>query len=382
MKTLKDFNVKNKRVLMRCDFNVPLDNRGNILDDFRIKKTVPTIECLMKAGAKIVLMSHLGEPEGQYGKEFSLVPIQEKLLEYLDVSVNKAADCVGRQVENWTQQMQEGEILLLENLRFHKEEEENDLEFARALARLGDIYLNDAFGVSHRKHASLMGVPKFLPSGIGLLFEQEIEALSKILKKPARPLLGIIGGTKTSKIEVIKELLEKVDFLLIGGKLANTILAAKGICLSQPLSDLDIIKEIEQINLTDSRIRLPIDAKIVLNRAYVRNGAPASARKEEKVFDIGPETIKMFSQIISQAKTIFWAGPLGKIEEKQFSMGSLGIARAIANSESFSVAGGRETVNFIRQNNLESRFSHLSTGGGAMLEYLAKATLPAIEMLS
>lgn len=381
MKTIKDFNVKAKRVLVRCDFSVPLDEKGKILDDFRIKKTVPTIEYLIKQEAKIILMSHLGEPEGQFKSDLSLTPVQEKLLEYLDVSVNKAADCVGQDIENWTKQMQESEILLLENLRFHKEEEENDLEFAKALARLGDIYINDAFSVSHRNHASLVGVPKFLPSGIGLLFEQEIKALSKILKKSSRPLIGIIGGTKPSKIEVIKPFLEKVDFLLVGGKIANIIFRAKGICLSQPLPEEKIMKEIEKLDLTNPKLRLPLDALIVLNGAYVRKGAPASVRKKEEALDIGPETVKMFSQIIEQAKTIFWAGPLGKIEEKEFSMGSLAIARGITNSKAFSVAGGRETIRFIKEYNLENKFSHLSTGGGAMLEYLSKGTLPALTVL-
>lgn len=367
---------------MRCDFNVSLDDKGVVLDDFRIEKTVPTIEYLIEKGAKTILMSHLGKPEGKFDKALSLGPVQNKLLEYLDVSVTKAQDCIGKDIGSWTREMADGEVLLLENLRFHKEEEENDLEFARALSRLGDIYINEAFGVSHRAHASLVGIPKFLPSGIGLLFKQEIDALSKVLDKPKRPLVGIIGGAKVhTKVEPINEFLEKVDFLLVGGKVADEVLRAKGISVGKSLPDPEIMAEIDKIELTNSRLRLPVDVVVALDNVYTKVVGPGATRKQESVFDIGPETVKLFSRIIASAKTIFWSGPLGKIEDKRFSMGTFGVARAIVKSGAFSVAGGQETVSFLRQYNLADKFSHLSTAGGAMLEYLSKGTLPALEVL-
>ena len=381
MKFIEDFNLKGKRVLVRCDFNVPLDEKGNILDDFRIEKAIPTIEYLIKKGAKVILMSHLGRPEGKFKKELSLSPVQEKLLEYLDISVTKAKDCIGKEIEKWTEKMQAGEVLLLENLRFHKEEELGDLDFARELAKLGDIFINDAFSVSHRKHSSIIGLPKFLPSGIGFLFKKELEALSKILEKPKRPLVGIIGGAKTTKIKPIKSFLKNVDFLILGGKIANIILRVKGIIVGKPLPEPTIIREIEEIELTNPKLKVPLDVVVVLNSVYTRTAGPASIRKEEEVLDIGPETVRIFSQIITKAGTIFWSGPLGKIEKKQFARGSLGIARAIAKSNAFSVAGGRETVSFLREYKLADKFSHLSTAGSAMLEYLSKGTLPGIEVL-
>lgn len=381
MKFIEDFNLKGKRVLVRCDFNVPLDEKGNILDDFRIEKAIPTIEYLIKKGAKVILMSHLGRPEGKFKKELSLSPVQEKLLEYLDISVTKAKDCIGKEIEKWTEKMQAGEVLLLENLRFHKEEELGDLDFARELAKLGDIFINDAFSVSHRKHSSIIGLPKFLPSGIGFLFKKELEALSKILEKPKRPLVGIIGGAKTTKIKPIKSFLKNVDFLILGGKIANIILRVKGIIVGKPLPEPTIIREIEEIELTNPKLKVPLDVVVVLNSVYTRTAGPASIRKEEEVLDIGPETVRIFSQIITKAGTIFWSGPLGKIEKKQFARGSLGIARAIAKSNAFSVAGGRETVSFLREYKLADKFSHLSTAGSAMLEYLSKGTLPGIEAL-
>ena len=381
MKTIRDFEVKNKRVLMRCDFNVPLDKKGKILDDFRIEKTIPTIKYLIEKQAKIILISHLGNPKSAAQQSLSLAPVQKKLNELLDIPVVFVRDCIGKQVEQLSKEIKPGEILLLENLRFHKQESENDLDFAKNLAKLGDIYINEAFSTSHRAHASLVGIPKFLSSGIGLLFEKEIQGLSKILKNSKRPLVGIIGGTKPSKIKSIKNLLEKVDFLLIGGKIANIILRAKGFSIGKPLPEPEIMQELVGLDLTNPKLRLPFDVIAVLHGVYVRKAGAGAVSKQEKVLDIGPETIKMFSQIIQQAKTIFWAGPLGKIEQKRFSMGSLGIARAIANVKAYTVVGGRETLDFLDDTQFLQKFDHVSTAGGAMLEYLSKGTLPAIQVL-
>lgn len=375
MKKLRDFDLREKKVLVRSDFNVPLDASGNILDDFRIRKSLPTINYLRNRRAKTILISHW--KEGQSLKK--IIPEIENLLTQ---KIAFARNCVARTTKMRVNRMKPGDIILLENLRFHKEEKANDPNFAKKLAKLADIYINDAFAVSHRAHASLVGVPALLPSGIGFLFEQEIQAMSEILKRPKRPLVGIVGGAKVeSKIKPINEFLEKVDFLLIGGKIADIILRAKGLSISKPLPEPEIIEEIENFKLTNPKLRLPLDVVVALEGVYVRNTGPAGIRKDESVFDIGPETIKLFSRIIQDAKTIFWAGPLGKIEEQRFTTGTLEIAKAITKTKAYSIVGGRETVSFLSKHNFADKFSYVSTAGGAMLEYLSKGTLPAIEAL-
>lgn len=310
MKTLKDFNVKNKRVLVRCDFNIPLDEKENIADDFRIKQTIPTIEYLLKNEAKVILMSHLANNK-------SLFVIEERLEKYLGSE----------------------EFTLLENLRFNKGEKENDDNFAKELAQLGDIYINDAFGVCHRKHASVVGVPKYLPSGAGFLLEKEIEVLSKVLKNPERPLVVIIGGNKIeSKAKVIEQFLEKADYVLIGGRIA------------------------EQIKDKSNKLYIPVDSK---------NG-----------FDIGPKTIKIFSEIIKKARTILWAGPLGKFEDSVYEQGTKKVAKLIVkNNQAFKIAGGGDTIFALTKFGLRDKFDHISTGGGAMLQFLSGEELPGLKAL-
>jgi len=344
MRTLKDFEVKGKRVLVRCDFNVPLDKEGNILDDFRIKQTLPTIEYLIEKGVKVILMSHLGRPEGKVVESLRLTPIQNRLMEYLDVQVSKAPDCVGEEIEKWSREMQPGEILLLENLRFHKEEAENNENFAKELAKLGDIYINDAFSVCHRNHASIVGIPKYLPSGAGFLLEKEIKALSQIIKNPKRPLVAIIGGKKVkTKSKLIDKISEVADFILINWLIAEE-LKEKNIQLKYPQK---IISPVDKID----------------------------------TFDIGPKTIDLFKEKIALANTIFWVGPLGQIEEEKFSKGSIETAKAIIESRAFSVAGGGETVKFINKLGLTEEFNHLSTGGGAMLDFIADGKVVGSEAL-
>ena len=348
MKTLRDFNVKNKRVLVRCGFDVPLDNQGNILDDFRIKETLPTIEYLVKKGAKIILMSHLGRPKGEQVPNLKLDKVQEKLAEYLDLSVIKTPDCVGPELERHTLQMSPEEILLLENLRFHKEETQGDSKFAADLSKLGDIYINNAFSVCHRKHASIIGVPKYLPSGAGLLLEKEISNLEKLLQNPQKPMITIIGGKKAeTKSKLINNILEISDFILIGHLIQKEI-KEKGIIFKYP-----------------QKIIGPID----------------SIRMENNNLDIGPKTINLFKEKILKAKTIFWNGPLGMIEKAEFSKGTLEIANAIIQSKAFSIAGGGETVGFLNIMNLTSQFNHVSTGGGAILSYLSGEDLPGLRVL-
>ena len=348
MKTLKDFEFKNKRVLVRCDFNVPLDEQGNILDDFRIKMTIPTIEYLIKKGAKLLLMSHLDRPRGKVVESLRFTPVQNRLTEYLDVSIVKARDSIGKEIEKWAKGMQPGDILLLENLRFHIEEEENDKNFAKELSKLGDIYINDAFGACHRAHASIVGIPKYLPSGAGLLLEKEIRILKDLMERPKKSMIAIIGGKKVeTKVKLIDKISEIADWVLIGGL---------------------IKKEIKE-----KKINLRFPQKIV---------EPLDALNEKgEDFDIGPKTIDLFKEKISLAKTIFWNGPLGKIEETEFSEGTAEIAKAIIKSKAFSVAGGGETVEFINKLGMAEKFNHLSTGGGAMLAFLSGEKLPGLEAL-
>lgn len=379
-KTLKDINVKNKRVLIRVDFNVSLDDNGNIVDDFRIKEVVPTIEYLIKKRAKIILMSHLDDPKGNVAEKLKTDVIQNRLFEYLDCSIVKAKDCIGKEIEEWTHQMQPGEILLLENLRFHKEEEENDLNFAKSLSVLGDIYVNEAFGVSHRKHASVVGVPKFLPAFSGFLFQKEVEELNKVLFKPERPLAVIIGGVKVStKIKVIEKFLEKSDKLLLGGALVNTIFAAKGIEMGKSFIEKEMFDILKKIDLDNPKLQLPVD--FVCQNSEISIRSINGVKNNEVVYDIGPRSIELFLEFIKQAKMIVWNGPLGLVEKEPFDKSSQIIAKAIIESKAYSIVGGGDTVTFVKKLGLENKFSYVSTGGGAMLDYLANETLPGIEAL-
>lgn len=320
MKNLRDFNFKDKKVLVRCDFNVPLGPRGEILHDLRIRQTLPTIEYLIGAGAEIVLISHLTQ-------KFSLKPVAKRLEELL-----------GREVKF----IEPGQVTLFENLRFNKGEEENDDNFAKELAKLGDIYINDAFGACHREHASIVGVPKYLPSGAGLLLEKEIKTLSQLIKNPQKPLVVIIGGAKVeTKARIIENLLKIADFVLVGGLLN---------------------KEIKEKN-----IQFEGKGKII--------GAGEG-------LDIPEPDLEIFKEKIVQAKTIFWNGPLGKIEDERFSKGTKEVAESIIKSSAFSVAGGGETVEFINKLGLIDKFSYVSTGGGAMMAFLAGEKLPGIEALN
>lgn len=386
MKTLKDLDLNYKRVQVRCDFNVPLNKQGDIEDDFRIKQTIPTIETLIKSKARVILMSHLDSPKGKVVKSLKLAPIQEKLKKYLGIDVIKASDCIGRKIERQTLKMKPGEVLLLENLRFHKGEKENNPNFAKALSKLGDVYINDAFGASHRAHASIVGVPKYLPSAAGLLFEKEIKILSRVLENPWRPLVVIIGGVKiSSKIKVVERFLKEADHLLVGGKIANTILIVKGICVGRPWPPEEIVKEIKKINLTSTKLHLPLDAVASpdkTGKVYIRESAPGRVRKDELLLDVGPETIKMFSKIIKAAKMIVWSGPLGFFEEPLFEKGTKVIAQEIArNHQAFKIVGGGDTIFALSKLGLREKFDHVSTGGGAMLEFLSGEELPGLKAL-
>jgi len=379
VKKLKDFDFKGKRVLVRCDFNVPLSPEGEILDDFRIRASFPTIKYLVENRAKIILISHLETK----GKLMSLKPIAFRLGELLKKEVKFLPDCVGKKIEIETKKMESADIVLLENLRFYKEEEENNTNFAKEISKMGDFFINEAFSCSHRAHASIVGIPKYLPKAAGLLLEKEIKVLSQILENPLRPFTAIIGGIKIeTKIKTILNILEKADHLLFGSKIGEVILAQKMILSGREFPEEKLI---EKIDLTNPKIHLPLDGKIALKNLeenYLRTGGIGTLKKEEEIFDIGPETTRLFKEIIKEAKTILWSGPLGMFEDKRFEMGTKEITQAIVkNYSAFKVAGGGETILAINKFGLADKFDFISTGGGAMLEFLAGEKLPGLSAL-
>lgn len=388
MNNLRNISVKGKKVLVRCDFNSPLSSDGKVGDDFRIKKAIPTLAHLRDGGAKVIVISHLGRPKDKE-QSLSLRPIAKRLWELLGGSVKFVNDTIGKGVEKEINAMRDGEVIVLENLRFYKEEKENDDKFSKELARLANIFVQDGFGVCHRAHASIVGVPKYLPSYPGLLLEEEIRVLSNVLVTPDRPLVSIIGGAKVStKTRVIERLLDKSDYLLLGGKIANSLLVAKGICIKDLLSadEEDLMEVVKGINLTSPKLHLPVDGMMALSNfeeEYSRTGAVGTVRREEGIYDIGPETIEKYKAVLSEAKTIIWNGPLGLFEKSPFDRGTVEIAKMIGqiNSQVFSVVGGGETVEAIQKLGIENQFDFVSTGGGAMLDFMAGKDLPGIVAL-
>ncbi|MDD2731804.1 MAG: phosphoglycerate kinase [Candidatus Pacebacteria bacterium] len=382
MKTLKDFDFNNKKVLVRCDFNVPLNEKGEIEDDFRIKKAVPTIKYLLKHKAKVILMSHLEDSEGNYLK---LDKVRDKLTKLLNRQIKKTEDCIGKEAEKEVQNMKQGEIILLENLRFHNQEKENDINFAKELARNKDIYINDAFSVSHRSHASVSAVSRYLDSGIGFLMEKELEALNRIIESPEKPFTAVIGGAKIStKAKVIKNFLEKADYILLGGKVANTILEARGVFHRKD----DFLKEKEAIrdfDINSSKIYLPEDVLVSLDisgREGVLNKDVKEVKENEFSLDIGKKTIDYYLKIIKDSKTIVWSGPMGLFENPLFEKGTKEIGLGIIkNKRSYKVVGGGDTLFAVSKFGLIDDFSHVSGGGGAMLSFLANEELPGLKAL-
>lgn len=384
MRTIKDLDVKDKKVLVRVDFNVPLDKKGHVLDNFRIKSSLATIRYLRKKKAKIVLISHLGRPSARE-KKYSLKPIRIELEKLLKKGgVRFLPDCVGKKVESVVEAMKAGEIILLENLRYHKGETENSPSFAQQLSRLGDIYINDAFSVSHREHASIVQLPELLVSGAGLSLEKEVKVLSGIAYNCKRPLVLIIGGKKIAKIEALPKLINVVDNLLLNGFLAKDILIAKGILVDRLFLEKKVLEVAERIDLTNPKIHLPKDVLFSLENdwSYRRIAGIGTIRKEERIFDIGEETINEFSKIIRDAKTIVWAGPLGAFEEARFSTGTKKVGRSIIkNKGAFKIAGGGDTIAAISKFKYKNGFDHISTGGSAMLKFLCGERLVGIESL-
>ena len=347
MKTVRDIPVQGKRVLVRCDFNVPLDARGDILNDFRIAQSLPTIQYLLEQGSRVVLMSHLGQPDETDPKKYSLIRVREALSLLLEKEVRLAPDCVGPETEKMVFELKEGEALLLENLRFHKEEKANDEAFAKQLASLGDVFINDAFSTSHRSHASIVGVQKFLPSAVGFLMEKEIANLEHFRRNPSHPFVVIVGGKKVKdKLSFIDEISKAADFVLLGNLIAK--------------------------EAKTERVAFLHPEKIVF---------PLDGNPPDLEYDIGPKTEKLFLEKLKGAKSVFWAGPLGMTHEEEYAKGSLVLARAILASKAFAVGGGGNLSAFLGEYGLRDKFSHVSTGGGASLAFLAREELPGLKVL-
>lgn len=388
-KTVRDLDVAGKKVLVRVDFNVPLNDKGEITDDTRITASLPTIQYLLEQKAAVILMAHLGRPKGQVKPELSLAPVAKHLGKLLGKKILFAPDCVGEDAQAAASKLKPGHILLLENLRFHKEEEKNDMDFAEKLASLADLYVNDGFGVSHRAHASVEGVTHFLPAAAGFLLEKEIQYVGQAVTNPLHPFVAIIGGAKVSdKIGVISNLLDKVDTLLIGGGMANTFLAAQGYKMGKSLVEedkLDLAKEL-LAKAKKNKVNMLLPTDLVMAAAF----APDAEHVTEKVknlnqaymaLDIGAETSKAYAEALADAKMIVWNGPMGVFEMDAFCKGTEAVAKAVAKSRATSIVGGGDSVAAIEKLGLAKRITHISTGGGASLEYLEGKVLPGVAAL-
>ncbi|MBR0428311.1 MAG: phosphoglycerate kinase [Clostridia bacterium] len=389
-KTVKDIDLKEKKVLVRCDFNVPMDENRNITDNRRIVAALPTIKYLLEQNCKIVLCSHLGRPKGEFKPEFSLAPVAKELSKQLNMDVVMAKDVIGEDATKKAKKLKNGEILLLENLRFHREETDNDPEFAKKLASYGEIFVNDAFGTAHRAHASTEGVTKYLPAVSGFLIEKELEFLGNALENPKRPYVAILGGAKVSdKIGVIDSLLEKVDTLMIGGAMAYTFFKAQGYSVGDSLCEEDkcdlALELMAKAKEKGVKMVLPIDTKI--GKEYKPDTESKTVAWTDipdgwQGFDIGEKTIEMFRKELNGAKTIVWNGPLGLFEFDQFAVGTDAIAHKLANlNDAITIVGGGDSAAAVEKAGLADKISHVSTGGGASLEFLEGKKLPGIEAL-
>ena len=388
-KTIKDIDLKGKKVLVRCDFNVPLDENQNITDNTRIVAALPTIKYLLENNCSVVLCSHLGRPKGEVKPEFSLKPVAKELSRLLDKEVIMAKDVVGEDATSKAKALQPGQILLLENVRFHREETDNDPEFSQKLASMAEIFVNDAFGAAHRAHSSTVGVASYLPAVSGLLIEKELQFLGNALNNPERPFVAILGGAKVSdKIGVIDSLLEKVDTLMIGGGMAYTFFKAQGYEVGNSLCEPDkcelALKLMEKAKNKGVKLMLPVDTKV---------GKEFKPDTESKVvawteipegwegFDVGPKTIEMFKEELQKAKTVVWNGPLGLFEFDQFAIGTNEIAETLSKIDATTIIGGGDSAAAVRKAGLQDKMTHISTGGGASLEFLEGKKLPGIECL-
>jgi phosphoglycerate kinase len=392
--TINDVDLKNKKVLVRVDFNVPLDENLNITDDIRITSSLPTIKKIISSGGKTILMSHLGRPKGKPNPKYSLKPVAVRLGQLLGREVKLAPDCIGAEVKDLINEMQTGDVILLENLRFHEEEEKNDPEFAKQLADLGDLYVNDAFGSAHRAHASTEGLTKYISVSVaGYLMQKELEYLGGAIENPKRPYLAILGGAKISgKIDVIMNLFSKVDSMIIGGGMAYTFYKAQGFEIGTSLLEaekIDVAKQVlEKAKSSKMKLLFPVD--VVVAKEF-NNDSPSEVVAIDKMpsdkmgLDIGPETIKLFSEEILKSKTIVWNGPMGVFEMDNFAVGTNAVAKALVEATekgAITIIGGGDSAAAISKAGLEDKVSHVSTGGGASLEFLEGKILPGVAALT
>jgi phosphoglycerate kinase len=388
-KTVKDIDVSGKKVLVRVDFNVPLNKEGQITDDTRIRAALPTINYLLEQNARVILMSHLGRPKGEPDDKLRMDPVAARLQELLGRPVVKVNDCTGQEPRNAVEAMGNGDVVLLENLRFHAGEKKNDQNFARQLAELGDIYVNDAFGTAHRAHASTQGVTNYLPGVAGFLLEKEISMLGKVLDNPERPYVAIVGGAKVSdKIGVLDNLIGKVDTLIIGGGMANTFLKARGYNMGKSLLEEDKVDTAKElIGKAENKgieLLLPVDLVVAPgtepgseSKVVPADGVPG----DWMALDIGPETIKLFEKAVKKSATVVWNGPMGVFEMEPFAKGTVAIAGALAESGATTVVGGGDSASAVKKAGVTGAITHVSTGGGASLEFLEGKTLPGVASL-
>ena len=387
--SVRDIDVAGKRALMRVDFNVPFGRDGKIADDSRISAALPTVNYLLEHGASVVLCSHLGRPDGKVVESMRLTPVADRLAKLMGKDVQTAPDCIGPQAEAAASALSPGDVLLLENLRFHAEEEKNDPGFAKSLASLADVYVNDAFGTAHRAHASTAGVAAYLPAVAGFLMLKEVEELGNVLGKPERPMAAIIGGAKiSSKLGVVKNLLQRVDCLMLGGGMASTFIKARGMEVGDSLVEEDMLTTARDLMYEAERkgvpLLLPTDA--VISDAFDANAAYQTVPVSSipigwRVMDVGPDSVGTFRDALEDCTTVFWNGPLGVAEFPAFAKGSEAMAQALADLDARVVIGGGETAALVEQMGLHDRFTHVSTGGGASLEFIEGKTLPGVEAL-
>jgi phosphoglycerate kinase len=388
VRTINELNVVGRTVFVRVDFNVPLED-GKVTDDTRIRAAIPTIKALMEKGARVLLASHLGRPKGKKKPEFSIEPAAHRLAELMNVEVLLADDCIGDGAKKVVTDLRDTQVAMLENLRFYAEEEADDEGFARELAKLAEVYVNDAFGCSHRAHASVHALPKLMQQrAAGLLVHKEVAALEKLRSGAERPFVAVLGGAKVSdKIEVIEVLMERVDELLIGGAMANTFLAAQGLNMGKSRIEeekLPLARTlIEKARSKNVQLLLPVDVVVAesLQASAGKVTDIAIIRPEEMALDIGPRSVKNFGERLRRAKTVFWNGPMGLFENAAFADGSFGVARAMADCQGFTVVGGGDSVAAANQAGLADKYTHVSTGGGASLELIEGKKLPGVEVL-
>jgi len=389
-KTIRDIDVAGKRVLVRVDFNVPLDmETGAISDDSRIRAALPTIKYLVEHKAEVIVCSHLGRPDGKIVEGLRMAPIALRLSQLMNQPVSTTSDCIGPDVEKTVDNLKPGDILFLENLRFHSEEEANDSSFAQAMAKLADVYVDDAFGTAHRAHASTVGVAKYLPAVAGFLMEKELQALGNLLNSPEHPFVALLGGAKVSdKIGLIQNILGKVDLLLIGGGMAATFLKAQGYEVGLSLIEADRQNMAQELMETARRngraLLLPIDLVVASSISSEAKGEVVPVNNipvNKSIVDIGPQTVTLFSEKIRQCKTVFWNGPMGVYEIEQFSAGTKAIAELLASLKAMTIVGGGSTAEIVEEMKLANKMTHVSTGGGASLKFLEGRTLPGVAVL-